>query len=104
MRARHLPLYGETFGLQPASSAGGHLAPLLSASPTPAKAQGAMPWLGTISLDSGPLDVARTMQARDLPLFDQAFRADRAHWLAASPYQQMRAHIVPLLECARAGG
>ncbi|MEO6799258.1 MAG: hypothetical protein ABI178_04925 [Rhodanobacter sp.] len=37
------------------------------------------------------------MQARDLSLFDQPFGADLAHWLAASPYQQMRARILPLL-------
>jgi|SRR6185312_8337621 len=78
-------------------SAGAHLIALLSAEPALATAQGARPWLGTISLDSGSLDVVQTMQARYLPLFDQAFGSDPAGWLAASPYQQMKARMVPFL-------
>lgn len=78
-------------------SAGAHLIALLSAEPALATAQGARPWLGTISLDSGSLDVVQTMQARHLPLFDQAFGPDPAGWLAASPYQQMQARMPPFL-------
>lgn len=78
-------------------SAGAHLVALLSAEPGLATAQGARPWLGTISLDGGSLDVVRTMQARHLPLFDQAFGADPADWRAASPYQQLHGRIVPFL-------
>ncbi len=78
-------------------SAGAHLVALLSAEPSLARAQGARPWLGTVSLDSGSLDVVQTMQGRHFPLFDQAFGTDPADWLAASPLQQMRGQIVPLL-------
>ncbi|MFC5526147.1 alpha/beta hydrolase [Rhodanobacter ginsengisoli] len=78
-------------------SAGAHLVALLSAEPALARAQGARPWLGTVSLDSGSLDVVQTMRGRHFPLFDQAFGADPADWLAASPLQQMRGQIVPLL-------
>ena len=78
-------------------SAGAHLVALLSAEPALAKAQGAQPWLGTISLDSGSLDVMQTMQARHLPLFDEAFGANPADWRAASPMQQLDGRIVPFL-------
>ncbi len=78
-------------------SAGAHLVALLSAEPALATAQGARPWLGTISLDSGSLNVVQTMQARHFPLFDEAFGADPAVWQASSPYQQMKARIVPFL-------
>lgn len=78
-------------------SAGAHLVALLSAEPALAKAQGVQPWLGTISLDSGSLDVVQTMQARHFPLFDQAFGADPAQWRAASPRQQIAGRIVPFL-------
>ncbi|MDE2154474.1 MAG: alpha/beta hydrolase [Xanthomonadaceae bacterium] len=83
-------------------SAGAHLVALLTAEPALARAQGAQPWLGTVALDSGSLDVVQTMRARHFPLFDQAFGADPADWLAASPYQQMHGRIVPFLAvCSR---
>lgn len=78
-------------------SAGAHLVALLSAEPALAKAQGAQPWLGTVSLDSGSLDVVQTMQARHFPLFDEAFGAHPADWRAASPMQQLDGRIVPFL-------
>jgi acetyl esterase/lipase len=78
-------------------SAGSHLVALLSAEPSLVTAQGARPWLGTILLDSGSLDVVQTMRAGHFPLYDQAFGADPADWLAASPLQQMRGRIVPFL-------
>lgn len=78
-------------------SAGAHLVALLSAEPALAKAQGAQPWLGTISLDGGSLDVVQTMQSRHFPLFDEAFGANPADWRAASPMQQLHGRIVPLL-------
>lgn len=78
-------------------SAGAHLVALLSAEPALATAQGAQPWLGTISLDSGSLDVVQTMQARHFPLFDEAFGAHPADWTAASPMQQLDGRIVPFL-------
>ncbi|WEN14159.1 alpha/beta hydrolase [Rhodanobacter sp. AS-Z3] len=78
-------------------SAGAHLVALLSAAPALAKAQGAQPWLGAISLDGGSLDVVQTMQAPHFPLFDEAFGANPADWRAASPFQQLQGRIVPFL-------
>lgn len=78
-------------------SAGAHLVASLTAEPALAKAQGAQPWLGTISLDSASLDVVQIMRGRHLRLYDEAFGAQPSDWLAASPYQQMRGHIVPFL-------
>jgi arylformamidase len=78
-------------------SAGAHLIALLSAKPALAKAQGAQPWLGTISLDGGSLDVVQTMQSRHFPLFDEAFGGNPADWRAASPMQQLHGRIVPFL-------
>ncbi len=78
-------------------SSGAHLVALLSAEPALARQQGVRPWLGTIALDSACLDVVRTMQGRHLPLYDRAFGSQPADWLAASPYQQLRAHSVPML-------
>lgn len=78
-------------------SAGAHLVALLTAEPALAKAQGARPWLGTISLDSASLDVVQIMQGRHLRLYDEAFGTLPSDWLAASPYQQMSGRIVPFL-------
>lgn len=78
-------------------SAGAHLVALLTAKPDLAHAQGAVPWLGTVSLDSASLDVMQTMQRRHLPLYDHAFGDRSADWLAASPYQQMHEQIAPFL-------
>lgn len=78
-------------------SAGAHLVSLLTANPAIARKNGALPWLGTISLDSGALDVVAIMQHRHLPLYDRAFGSDRDGWLAVSPYQQMHGSIVPFL-------
>ncbi|WP_239308912.1 alpha/beta hydrolase [Rhodanobacter sp. FDAARGOS 1247] len=78
-------------------SAGAHLVALISAEPGLVRAQGAQPWLGTISLDGGSLDVVQTMQSRHLPLFDEAFGADPAEWRAASPLQRLHGRIAPFL-------
>lgn len=78
-------------------SAGAHLVALLTAEPALAQAQGAQPWLGTISLDSAALDVVKIMQGRHLQLYDEAFGSQPSDWLAASPYQQMHGRIVPFL-------
>jgi acetyl esterase/lipase len=78
-------------------SAGAHLVALLTAEPALARAQGARPWLGTISLDSAALDVVKIMQGRHLQLYDEAFGSQPSDWRTASPYQQMHGRIVPLL-------
>jgi acetyl esterase/lipase len=94
-------------------SAGAHLVALLSTDHAIAQQAGVLPWLGTIALDSAALDVPALMQQRHLPLYDRAFGRDPAAWAAASPYQQLRARIVPFLavcstrrrdSCAQARG
>ena len=78
-------------------SAGAHLVALLTGEPALANAQGAQPWLGTLSLDSASLNVVQIMQGRRLRLYDEAFGTLPSDWLAASPYQQMSGRIVPFL-------
>ena len=78
-------------------SAGAHLVALVEASPAWAAQAGAGPWLGAVSLDSGALDVPALMQARHLPLYDEAFGGDPAFWRAVSPQQQLAPHRPPLL-------
>jgi len=78
-------------------SAGAHLVALLSAEPALARGLGARAWLGTVSLDSAALDVVQIMQGRHPRLYDDAFGSKPADWLAASPYQQMRARMAPFL-------
>src|SRR5687768_14722656 len=51
-------------------SAGAHLAALVSADPARWRATGLRPWLGTVSLDAGALDVAAIMGKRHLRLLD----------------------------------
>ena len=70
-------------------SAGAHLVALLAARPELAAEQGASPWLGSILLDSGALDVPAIMGSRHLPLYDRAFGKDPAYWHAVSPFQQL---------------
>jgi arylformamidase len=78
-------------------SAGAHLVALLAASPAAAYKLGARPWIGTITLDSGSLDVVQTMQRRHPQLFDQAFGSDSAYWKKASPYHELSAQATPFL-------
>jgi arylformamidase len=78
-------------------SAGAHLVDLLDANPDLALKAGARPWLGTVSLDSGALDVARIMNARHLRLYDRAFGNDPAYWRTVSPTQALTAAARPIL-------
>jgi acetyl esterase/lipase len=78
-------------------SAGAHLVSLISAEPALAISQGALPWLGTVALDSAAFNVAAIMQARHPGLYDRAFGNDPATWAALSPLVQLRAKIAPLL-------
>jgi len=70
-------------------SAGAHLVSLLNADPARATRLGVKPWLGTISLDSGALDVPAIMQHEHFPLYDKAFGDDPALWRAASPIDHL---------------
>ncbi len=94
-------------------SAGAHLVSLISAEPSLAVSQGAMPWLGTVALDSAAFDVSRIMQSRHLRLYDEAFGSDPSTWAAVSPLAQLRGKIAPFLavcssqrrnSCAQARG
>jgi acetyl esterase/lipase len=78
-------------------SAGAHLVALLEASPTWTAQAGAGPWLGSVLLDSGALDVPALMRDRHPPLFDDAFGEDPAFWRAVSPQQQLVPGRPPVL-------
>ena len=78
-------------------SAGAHLAALLSADPARAKRFGAEPWLGTVVLDSGAMDVPQLMEGRHMPLFDRAFGSDPALWREASPHHALAPGAIPML-------
>lgn len=78
-------------------SAGAHLVALISAEPALATSQGALPWLGTVALDSAAYNVTTIMQSRHLRLYDEAFGSDPAAWAAASPITQLQTEIAPFL-------
>ncbi len=78
-------------------SAGAHLVALLTANPGRALQKGALPWRGTVALDSAAMNVVQLMQARHLRLYDQAFGTHKATWEAASPTLQLTAEAPPLL-------
>ena len=78
-------------------SAGAHLVLLLAADPGAAESSGAKPWLGTVSLDSGAIDVPRIMNNRHFRLYDQAFGKDPDYWHRASPLYRLKAGAAPML-------
>jgi acetyl esterase/lipase len=78
-------------------SAGAHLVALLTADPARARAEGALPWRGTVSLDSAAMDVPRLMQASHLRLYDRAFGADPQAWRDASPLHALSREGPPML-------
>jgi len=70
-------------------SAGAHLLSLISADMSIAKKHGARPWLGTISLDSGAMDVPRYMTGKHFPLYDEVFGKTEKGWLEVSPFHRL---------------
>jgi acetyl esterase/lipase len=70
-------------------SAGAHLVSLLNADPSRASRLGVKPWLGTVSLDSGALDVPTIMQHKHFKFYDKAFGSDPVFWKAASPIDHL---------------
>ena len=83
-------------------SAGAHLVSLLNADPARATKQGARPWLGTVSLDSGALDVPQIMNHKHAKLYDEAFGADPAFWEESSPVHHLTSGMKPWLGvCSR---
>ncbi|MDY0871651.1 alpha/beta hydrolase [Dongia rigui] len=82
-------------------SAGAHLVTLINSAPEIATAKGARMWRGTISLDSGAMNVPEIMQGRHFRLYDDAFGKDPAAWEAASPYHRLKGPTQPLLGICR---
>jgi arylformamidase len=78
-------------------SAGAHLVTLLAVQPSKAFALGAKPWLGTVSLDSGAMNVPAIMQGDHARLYDKAFGKDPAFWRATSPLHQLTDNVQPIL-------
>lgn len=78
-------------------SAGAHLVALLSSSPAIATARGAQRWLGTVSLDSGAIDVPGIMTSPHARLFDRAFGNDPAQWRQVSPLDRLGSDALPIL-------
>lgn len=78
-------------------SAGAHLVGLLGANPTIAAQNGALPWRGTVVLDSAAMDIVSVMKRKHHRFYDRAFGEDEQLWLAASPLQQLNAGATPVL-------
>lgn len=79
-------------------SAGAHLVVLVGASSEVWREAGAARPLGVISLDSGALDVPKTMERPPLPgIYTRAFGDNPADWIAASPHHQLTADASPML-------
>ncbi len=78
-------------------SAGAHLVALVNANPTIAFEAGAKPWLGTVALDSGALDVPQIMLRKHYRFYDPAFGKDPQRWQQASPQHQLQNNAPPML-------
>lgn len=78
-------------------SAGAHLIALLASTPRLSTDLQTAPWLGSILLDSGTLDVPGIMTGRHFKLYDEAFGSDPNYWQATSPYHQLDRRTAPIL-------
>ncbi len=78
-------------------SAGAHLVALLASAPPISAKFGALPWLGTVSLDSAALDVVQIMGRQHAPLYDRAFGQNAASWKSASPFHLLQNAGAPFL-------
>lgn len=79
-------------------SAGAHLVSLLAVSPDIARRAGMAPWLATVSLDSGAVDLPQIMSAPHARFYDRVFGRDPAGWAASSPLDRLvRAPATPML-------
>ena len=78
-------------------SAGAHLVALVGASPVIAQRAGALPWLGTVALDSAALDLSALMQTQHARFYGRVFGSDPALWHAASPTDVLAAGAPPML-------
>jgi acetyl esterase/lipase len=78
-------------------SAGAHLVALISSNPSMAISKEALPWIGSVLLDSAALNVKTIMEAPHFGLYDKAFGTDLAFWVKCSPLIQMTSKIAPIL-------
>jgi arylformamidase len=79
-------------------STGGHLTALLTADPAISQRQGAAPWLASIALDSGAMNIEQIMHANHYALYDAAFGSDPAFWRQASPTLRLKGKpMAPML-------
>jgi len=85
-------------------SAGAHLVTLLNMAPEIATAQGARMWQGTVSLDSGAMNVPAIMNRRHMGLYDEAFGDDPAEWEAVSPFHRVKGPTQPEFAICRKRG
>ncbi|MBK8160270.1 MAG: alpha/beta hydrolase [Rhodospirillaceae bacterium] len=85
-------------------SAGAHLVTLITMAPEIATAAGARNWKGTVSLDSGAMNVPAIMTKRHLGLYDEAFGDDPAEWEAVSPYHRVKGPTLPVFAICRKRG
>ena len=85
-------------------SAGAHLVTLITMAPEIARGAGARPWKGTVSLDSGAMNVPAIMNKRHLGLYDEAFGDDPAEWEAVSPYHRVKGPTLPVFAVCRKRG
>jgi arylformamidase len=82
-------------------SAGAHLAVLVSVDGQYMRDAGVKPWLATISLDSGALNVPQIMTGRHMGLYDDAFGENAEGWQAVSPLHRItQAPMSMLLVCS----
>jgi len=70
---------------------------LVAASPTFAQRAGALPWRGTVVLDSAGLNLVGVMRLPHPRFYDRAFGADPALWRAASPLETLAPGAAPML-------
>ncbi len=78
-------------------SAGGHLVSLLNSDPDLVTLVGASPWLGTIALDSGAMNVPAIMGAKHYGLYDDPFGKNKERWRDLSPLHRIKANALPWL-------
>jgi len=78
-------------------SAGAHLVALVGASPGFAQRAGALPWRGTVVLDSAGLNLVGVMRLPHPRFYDRAFGADPAQWRAVSPLETLTPGAAPML-------
>jgi arylformamidase len=78
-------------------SAGAHLAVLVSVDNRYREKFNVAPWLATISLDSGALNVPQIMSQRHYGFYDDVFGSTTSLWESYSPLHQIRDARIPLL-------